>query len=353
MKQAIRFIIVIAVLFLIFFLLKRSNGSGEYYHRQLAGDSLVAAINIQRSMFSSKGFPIGFQYQLLNEYAVTQNCKINITTAIYENDYWKMLVNKELDIVVMETCDSIPSLYSDMIKFSKPINDYQWAVRGDDKRLLDNINSWLCYYMQKKEYNTLKNKFFRSYKIDSHIKNMTQTNVLSPYDDIIKRQSKQIGWDWRLLAAIINQESNFSMSAHSRRGATGLMQIIPSTAKHYGVNDIYNPEENVRAGVLHIKHLQKIYKEEGMDSVNIVKFTLAAYNAGEGRIDDCMNFSIEKGKDYKNWEEVSRVIPLMKHPDHYLNADYLKFGKFNGAETIRYVDNVLSKYEEYQFVVKP
>ncbi len=353
MRQWIKYLIALVALIFLTFIIKTSSERNTYHTYFLNRDSLVAAINIDRSIFSSKGFPIGFQYNLLKEYASVQNCKINITTTDFESDYWQMMLDKEVDIIVLENSDTIPDAYLHKIARSIPMNDYSWAVRLSDVELLDNINIWLSYYMQKKEYRHLVNRFFRSYNINTHIDNMTQTNFLSPYDDIIKRQSKVIGWDWRLLAAIIYQESHFSMNAHSGKGATGLMQVLPSTAEHYGVSDIYNPAENVKAGVLHLRHLKRIYETEGMDSANVVKFTLAAYNAGEGRIEDCINFAIANHKDYREWEEVSRTIPMMKLPENYANADYLRYGRFNGNQTIKYVDDVLSKYEDYRFVIMP
>ena len=78
--------------------------------------------------------------------------------------------------------------------------------------------------------------------------------------------------------------------------------------------------------------------------MEMVKFTLAAYNAGEGRIADCRNFASEKGYDRNSWDEIQKIIPLMRE-DSILNEPSVKLGKFQGYETITYVDSILKLYD--------
>jgi soluble lytic murein transglycosylase-like protein len=77
-----------------------------------------------------------------------------------------------------------------------------------------------------------------------------------------------------LLHAVIATESNYITRAVSRKGAIGLMQLMPATAKRYGVKDIYDPVQNVQGGTRYLKDLLKLFD-------NNVRLTLAAYNAGE------------------------------------------------------------------------
>ena len=117
------------------------------------------------------------------------------------------------------------------------------------------------------------------------------------YDDLLKQYSKELGWDWRMLAAVVYQESKFSINSTSHRGATGLMQVMPSTAEYYGIDDLLDPEKNLKAGTRHLKRLQKMFEKSGMDQTEQIKFTLAAYNAGEGRIADCRRFAEAKAAE--------------------------------------------------------
>ena len=94
------------------------------------------------------------------------------------------------------------------------------------------------------------------------------------YDRLIRRTAILYRVDPALIKAIIRAESAFNPYARSHAGASGLMQLMPSTAEHYGVEDIYDPQQNIRAGVRHIKYLMRKYKYN-------VRLAVAAYNAGE------------------------------------------------------------------------
>src|SRR2546423_2232730 len=84
--------------------------------------------------------------------------------------------------------------------------------------------------------------------------------------------------DPALVRAVIETESNWNPKAYSRKGAGGLMQLIPTTAQRYGAYDVFNPQQNIDAGVKHLKWLMERYNGN-------LDLALAAYNAGEGAVD--------------------------------------------------------------------
>jgi hypothetical protein len=84
--------------------------------------------------------------------------------------------------------------------------------------------------------------------------------------------------DPALVRAVIETESNWNPGAVSRKGALGLMQLIPTTAQRFGVNDVFNPKQNVEAGVRYLRTLLERYNGN-------LDLALAAYNAGEGAVD--------------------------------------------------------------------
>ncbi|HEY8132517.1 MAG TPA: lytic transglycosylase domain-containing protein [Thermoanaerobaculia bacterium] len=104
-----------------------------------------------------------------------------------------------------------------------------------------------------------------------------QRNHRSKYDPIIERHSDHFGVDPTLVRAVIQVESAFDPKCISRRGARGLMQLMPETAKHYGVRSIFDPEENIRGGVHYLADLIRMFPHD-------LPRTLAAYNAGENAV---------------------------------------------------------------------
>jgi soluble lytic murein transglycosylase-like protein len=96
-----------------------------------------------------------------------------------------------------------------------------------------------------------------------------------PYGEIIDRVSKEQGVDARLVRAVIQVESAYQQRARSRKGAIGLMQLMPETARQYAVADPYDPASNIAAGIRHLKALLERWPPQ---------LALAAYNAGEAAV---------------------------------------------------------------------
>lgn len=98
-----------------------------------------------------------------------------------------------------------------------------------------------------------------------------------PYGELIYEKAKKYDVDPALVAAVIEQESRFKPRAKSHVGARGLMQLMPRTGRWMGARNLYDPEQNVDAGVKYIKYLNKRFKGD-------LKKTIAAYNGGEGNV---------------------------------------------------------------------
>src|SRR5690606_16819394 len=90
-------------------------------------------------------------------------------------------------------------------------------------------------------------------------------NKISIYDDLIKTKAKELGWDWKLLASMIYQESVFIPDTESWAGAQGLMQLMPSTGKYYGAKNLFDPAQNMSAGVNFLKFLDKQWSKTIID----------------------------------------------------------------------------------------
>jgi soluble lytic murein transglycosylase-like protein len=97
------------------------------------------------------------------------------------------------------------------------------------------------------------------------------------YDALVAKIAREHDLDQALLQAVIAVESGYNPRAVSRKGAVGLMQLMPHTAKRYGATDLYDPAENVRAGAGYLRDLLRKFNDD-------LSLTLAAYNAGEDAV---------------------------------------------------------------------
>ncbi len=115
------------------------------------------------------------------------------------------------------------------------------------------------------------------------------------FDGIIEKAAAAAAVEPDLLRAVIVVESGFNARAVSKAGAVGLMQLMPATARRYGVSDRFDPEQNVHAGA---RYLQALIKRYGSD----IKIALAAYNAGEEAVDRC-------GRCIPRYRETQAYVP--------------------------------------------
>ncbi|HOT00254.1 MAG TPA: lytic transglycosylase domain-containing protein [Acidobacteriota bacterium] len=97
------------------------------------------------------------------------------------------------------------------------------------------------------------------------------------FDPLIKKYGSELEVDFNLIKALILVESNFNPRAVSPKGARGLMQLMPDTARRYGVFDLFDPEENIRGGTNHLRLLIDMFEGD-------LELVLSAYNAGENLV---------------------------------------------------------------------
>ena len=134
----------------------------------------------------------------------------------------------------------------------------------------------------------------------------------------------------------------------SRRGASGLMQLMPRTAARFGVGpqEIFNPEKNIEAGVQFIKSVNLMFRKiENLDERR--KFVLAAYNGGPAHILDAMALAEKHGKNPYVWFDNVEYYLSKKNDPEYYNDEVVKYGRFRATETVNYVRKTLDTYYKY------
>jgi membrane-bound lytic murein transglycosylase F len=230
-----------------------------------------------------------------------------------------------------------------------------WAVRKEGaKQLLDTLNNWLRVFKKTEKYGMIYNRYFENSKTGYMVKRsmiFVGEGQLSPYDKLIRKYSDSLNWDWRLLASMIYQESGFYPKAVSWVGAFGLMQLMPSTARYYGVSIKSPPEKNIEAGVQYLKWLEEIFEDKVRYREERIKFVLASYNVGLGHVLDARALAKKYGKDPEIWDgNVEEFILKKSDPKYYLDP-VVRFGYCRGEETYNYVKNILERYNDYENII--
>jgi membrane-bound lytic murein transglycosylase F len=126
-----------------------------------------------------------------------------------------------------------------------------------------------------------------------------------------------IGWDWRLVAAVIRQESHFNSHVVSPGGAVGLMQI---QSGKYSQQTLLDPEQNIRIGTRYLRKLEQMYS--AASALDTLKFTLTAYNLGDGKLRQLKADAAARGRDADQWDQ---VLPLRHKSRHYVNSILRQF----------------------------
>ena len=227
----------------------------------------------------SKGYLAGFNYELLKAFGKVHSDSIMISLPVEGAVYADSLLLDSLSVLVVPPGE-IPEVQGITAIF--PIDSsVAWVFKTNPYKGHEIIR-WFNSFKVTPEYSSMVQRFFNGY---NPYRNSSKRNprIISPYDDLIKANSRLIGWDWRLLAALIWSESMFKIDVKSPRGALGLMQMIPRTAKRFGVDDILDPEENIVAGAKYLSLLQKMFSAYTDDPEMLVRLTIASYNCGEGR----------------------------------------------------------------------
>jgi len=181
-------------------------------------------------------------------------------------------------------------------------------------------------------------------------------NLVNELGDVIKQECNYYKLDWRIVLAIIRQESYFNANARSHAGAMGLMQIMPRTGEglknELKLEDTQTPKNNLIAGIYYYATLVSQFREFGDDKY---KFALASYNAGLGRAIDAMTITAYFGKDYKFWENVKEAYPFLASKEDSIHALVWPESKRprsgtldNWKEPYNYVNSIMFYYEAYK-----
>ena len=259
--------------------------------------------------------------------------------------------------VADENLANINASYRPILDVSVPISFSQriaWVTRKKSKNFRQVINDWITKQRKTTDYYVIYNKYFKNKRsfqrrVKSDYYSLTD-NQISPYDELIKMNAEEIGWDWRLIASQIYQESKFDPNAESWAGAKGLLQIMPATANSLGITNATDPKQSIKAGVKYLRINQKNF-DQVSDSIQQIKLTLAAYNCGLGHVKDAQRLAESEGLDPNQWENVAPKLLELRFPNNY-NKPEVKYGYVRGTEPVNYVNQIFDRYDHYKRFIK-
>ena len=234
------------------------------------------------------------------------------------------------------------------IKIGVPVSKEQslaWAVKKGDFDLIQSVNAFLTRVASDGTLTRIRGRYYDDRnlleKLDVKTFHNRMETRLPLYDSVIKATALEYGFDWRLIAAMIYQESHFDPEAQSHTGVRGIMQVTGKTAAEMGIDNRLDPEQSIRAGVKYLAHLFRRFGEIE-DPRNRLLFALSSYNVGYGHVRDAQKIARERGLDPMAWASMRQVLPLLSRPEYYRETRY---GYARGKEPVRYVNNVLTYYD--------
>jgi len=175
---------------------------------------------------------------------------------------------------------------------------HRWLTRRNDPLLLDASNRFLDAAQSNGLETMLSARYFDNPVPGRRARG--QDDRLSPFDPLLQRYAERYGFDWRLIAAQMYQESQFDPAAMSRSGAVGLMQLLPSTAEAIGLGNVARPEIAIHAGIKYLYTLRNEFDEQ-VPVGERTWFALAAYNLGAQRVAKAREMASQLGLDPNRW----------------------------------------------------
>ncbi|MDR1951817.1 MAG: transglycosylase SLT domain-containing protein [Bacteroidales bacterium] len=303
--------------------------------------------------FIFRGFPKGFQLELTQHFADYLGVNLRIVSTTESEEPLRFILDEHIDIIASNI--TIVETGKDLFCFTpfEAERTVAWGMRCCADSLATVVNFWVDSIAKTKTFANLCLKYHiqprRGYlQSDS---TSLEFGHLSPYDDAIKKYAERLNWDWRLLAALIYQESNFYPEVISWKGAIGLMQLMPDVAEKYDITLESPPEAHILAGVRHLQEIDKLLPDE-IPEEERTAFILAAYNVGPGHIFDARRLALKYEKDPNVWFDNVDVELLKKSDRTILRDTIIRHGYARGEETYNFVREIFERWGHYRNLVK-
>ena len=238
----------------------------------------------------------------------------NITT----DEIIRMVSEKKIKYTIADSNIALLNRrYYPEIKIGMAIQEEEslgWAVKKENKKLCEQINLFFDKAQDTGILGKIYERYYGRMEVFDYfdLKKFHEriTTRLPRYKEFIIRESKKYGFDWRMIAAVVYQESHFNARAKSRTGVRGLMQY-------------------------------KKFKEIDNQHQRLL-FSLASYNVGYGHVRDAQKIAEAQGLDKNKWKSLKQTLPLLSERKYYKKTTH---GYARGREPVKYIENILIYYD--------
>lgn len=221
---------------------------------------------------------------------------------------------------------------------------YAWAFRAEDEALRSRADAFIASLRADGTLSRLRDRYY------GHIKRVRPNNMaqflqlmqtrLPHYRAAFHQAQLLTGLDWRLLAALAYQESNWDPIATSPTGVRGMMMLTEDTADRLRVTNRLEPVQSILAGARYLAMLMEGVPKEAQ-LPDRLWLALSAYNIGPGHFNGAVAIARGLNRDPASWYEMKRVLPLLTRPQYY---ERLKSGRARGGEAVIMVENIRNFY---------
>ncbi len=273
-------------------------------------------------------------------------------------DLLQMVDEGQIDLTLVDSNElAMNQVYFPNVRVAFDLGDarmLRWAVAaGSDRSLLEKADAFLAQAQKKGILQQLKERYYGHVEVLGYVGAYTFAQHLQQrlprYEQHFRQAAKKQKVDWRLLAAIGYQESQWQPRATSKTGVRGLMMLTQRTAEAMGVANRLDPRQSIHGGAKYFIHvLQSL--PESIQEPDRSWFALAAYNVGGGHLDDARKLTKAAGLNPNKWLDVKKMLPRLSEKKWYSKTRY---GYARGGEPVHFVANIRRYYDILTWVTQP
>jgi membrane-bound lytic murein transglycosylase F len=219
-----------------------------------------------------------------------------------------------------------------------------WVFPATQRRLRDQVDTFFARLRRDGTLQRLIERYF-SYtqvpRLDAGVFQERIKSLLPQYRAVFQRAQEATGIDWRLLAAMAYQESQWDAQATSETGVRGLMQLTEETARQLGTVDRLDPQASALAAARYLRDLKDKLPQRIVEP-DRTWLALAAYNIGIAHLEDARVLAQKQKLNPDSWTAVKTALPLLALPEYHEDA---KYGFARGGMPVTFVDRVRAYYD--------